>query len=144
MNGSAAGASVLGLDPFAVSHFAFVHAQAEAALGVGANPSLENHRSALLAVVRKWNQGAIVTLLALRQLHHTTPPVQPANARPSQKSIRPIKLIQLGPCCGRTLHFASCTGVSDARTDRNLAPFRVGTAARRAAFGVRPVAAPAW
>src|SRR5579863_619184 len=81
----AADASVLGFDPLAVGHFALVDSQAEAALGVRANPRLENDRSAFLAIVRKWNKSAIVTLLALRQLHHTTPPVRPASSRPTQK-----------------------------------------------------------
>src|SRR5216684_1283243 len=84
MFGSAADALVLALDPLAVGHFTFVDSEAETALGIGANPCLENHRSAFLAIVRKWDQSAIVTLLALRQLHHTTPPVRPAIASPAQ------------------------------------------------------------
>src|SRR5713226_8111196 len=97
MFGSAADELVLGFDPLAVGHFTFVDSQAEAALGIGANPRLENHRSAFLAIVRKWDQSAIVTLLALRQLHHTTPPMRPVSSRPSSKVIRPKNLIQLGP-----------------------------------------------
>src|SRR6202158_5617093 len=96
---SAVDVLVLGLDPLAVCHFTFVDSQTEAALGVGADPRLENHRSAFLAIVRKWNQSAIVTLLALRQLHNTPPPVRPAlPARP--KAIRPKNLFQLRPLTG--------------------------------------------
>src|SRR5439155_19387802 len=84
MFSSAADALMLGFDPLAVGHFTFVDSQAETALRIGANPRLENHRSAFLAIVRKWDQSAIVTLLALRQLHHTTPPVRPAITGPAQ------------------------------------------------------------
>src|SRR5713101_4486210 len=61
---------VLGLDSSPVGHFALVHAQAEAAIRIGADPRLEHYRSAFLSVIRQWNKCAIVTFLALRPLHH--------------------------------------------------------------------------
>jgi hypothetical protein len=62
--------SVFGLDSSAVRHFALVHAQAETAIRIRTDPSLEQNRRALLSVVRQGNQRAIVALLALRPLHH--------------------------------------------------------------------------
>jgi hypothetical protein len=61
---------VLGLDSSPVGHFALVHAQAEAAIRIGADPRLEENRSALLSVIRQGNKCASVTFLALRPLHH--------------------------------------------------------------------------
>src|SRR5271166_5486251 len=66
--------SVLGFNTLAVGHLALVHPQAETAFRIGADPSLENHRSAFLPVIRKWYQCPIVALLALRQLHRPRPP----------------------------------------------------------------------
>jgi hypothetical protein len=61
---------MLGLNALAVGYFAFVYSQTETAIGIGARPCLENYRSAFLAIIRKWNESAIIALLALRQLHH--------------------------------------------------------------------------
>jgi hypothetical protein len=61
---------VFRLDSPAVGNFTLVYAQAETAIGIRANPCLEQHRSAFLSVVRQGNQRARVTLLALRPLHH--------------------------------------------------------------------------
>ena len=61
---------VLRFDSSSVRHFALVHAQAEAAIRIGADPRLEHYRSAFLSVIRQWNKCAIVTFLALRPLHH--------------------------------------------------------------------------
>ena len=62
--------SVLGLDTPAVSYLALVDAQAETAVRIRANPSLEQDRRAFLPVIGQGNQRARVTLLALRPLHH--------------------------------------------------------------------------
>jgi hypothetical protein len=86
------GRSVLGFDPPAVGDLAFIDSQAKATIGVGAGPRLENDRSAFLPIVRKWNQGAIVALLALRQLHHPTSSA--AGRGPTAKVIEPILLKQ--------------------------------------------------
>jgi hypothetical protein len=61
---------VLCFDSSSVRHFAFVHPQAEAAIRIGADPRLEENRSAFLSVIRQGNKCAIVTFLALRPLHH--------------------------------------------------------------------------
>jgi hypothetical protein len=61
---------VFGFDSPAVRNFALVHAKAETAIRIRTNPSLEQHRSAFLSIVRQGNQRARVTLLALRPLHH--------------------------------------------------------------------------
>jgi hypothetical protein len=61
---------VLRFDSSSVRHFTFVHAQAEAAIRIGADPRLEENRSALLSVIRQGNKCASVTFLALRPLHH--------------------------------------------------------------------------
>jgi len=55
-----------------VSHLPFIDPKRKTAFRVRANPRLERHRSAILTVVRKWNQRPIVALLAFRQLHLRT------------------------------------------------------------------------
>src|SRR5579863_1388328 len=61
---------MFGFDSSAVGHFAFIHAQGEAAIGIRADPRLEHHRSAFLSVIRQRNKRSVVTFLALRPLHH--------------------------------------------------------------------------
>ena len=61
---------VLCFDSSSVRHFPLVHSQAEAAIRIGADPRLEENRSALLSVIRQGNKCASVTFLALRPLHH--------------------------------------------------------------------------
>src|SRR5579862_2676125 len=57
-------------DTATVGHFAFVDAEAEAAFGIGAHPSLEQHGSAFLTIIRKRDQVSVIALLALRPVHH--------------------------------------------------------------------------
>jgi hypothetical protein len=60
---------VFGFDPSAVGHFTLIDPQTETTFGVGADPSLEQHGSAFLPVIRKRNQVPVVALLALRPVH---------------------------------------------------------------------------
>ena len=60
---------MLVLDSLPVGDFAFVHAQGETAVRIGAGPSFENYRRSILPVIGQWDENPIVALLAFRQVH---------------------------------------------------------------------------
>jgi hypothetical protein len=57
--------SVLVLDLLSVAHFTLVDAERKAAIGVGADPCLEEHRRTFLTVIRERDENAVVALLTL-------------------------------------------------------------------------------
>jgi hypothetical protein len=69
----------------AVGHFTLVYAQAETTFGVGADPSLEQHGSAFLSIIRKRDQVPVVALLALRPVH-----------QPASFSHDPVRVVSRG------------------------------------------------
>ena len=85
---------VLRFDSPAVRHFAFIYAQAETAIRIRAYPSFEHYRRALLSIVGQGNQRAIVTLLALRPLHHPRLLAADPNRIVRAEIIRPSNLKQ--------------------------------------------------
>src|SRR5258708_35582628 len=85
---------VLGFNSPAVGNLALVNAQAEAAIRIRANPSLEQHRSAFLPIIRQGNQRARITLLALRPLHHPRLLSADPNRIARAEIIRPSNLKQ--------------------------------------------------
>ena len=85
---------VLCFDSSSVRHFPLVHSQAEAAIRIGADPRLEENRSALLSVIRQGNKCASVTFLALRPLHHPRLLAADPNRIVRAEIIRPFNLKQ--------------------------------------------------
>jgi len=60
---------MLGLNSFAVTHFAFVDPDGKAAVRIGASPGLILNRCAVLSVIRQRDQKPVIALLAFWQVH---------------------------------------------------------------------------
>src|SRR5437867_7753522 len=82
VNAFSARDSVLVLDPLPVAHLALVDAQRETAFRIRTSPRLEDHRGALLPVIRERDQHPVVALLALGKIHH--PSSSPDHPRPGR------------------------------------------------------------
>ena len=79
---------MLGLHLFPVGYFALVHSKRKPAVGIGADPSFEEHRGALLAIIRERNESTIIAFLAFRQVH-----LHPPN--PAASLFRPLAEIKV-------------------------------------------------